>query len=179
MRYCRAAPLVESMRRIPLLALVCAFAAAAQPSEGTSDAGGTGALAAPTLTALRLDGEGVRVDGRLDEPAWTRAQPARDFVQLEPTPGAPATERTEAFVLYDRAALYVGVRCYVSDPSTLVRRLVRRDDFGEGSDRVYVEVGSPADGRTAYSFGVNLAGVQQDVVLYGDRNGGDITRRAA
>ena len=127
------------------------------------------------VTALRLEeGAGIRIDGRLDEAAWNRADPATDFVQFEPSPGAPSTERTEAYVLYDRAALYVGVRAHVRDPSTLVRRLVRRDRFNT-ADQVFVEIGSPADGRTAFSFGVSLAGVQQDVVLYGDANAGDRT----
>ena len=149
-----------------LTAVLASGAASAQaPAEG-----------ARQLHALRLaDGDGVRVDGRLDEAAWAEAEPATDFVQLLPTPGAPASERTEVRVLYDRAALYVGVTAYVRDPATLVRRLVRRDRFGEASDRVFIEVGSPADGRTAFSFGVNLAGVQQDVLLFNDQNGGDTT----
>ena len=125
------------------------------------------------LTALRLpDGVGVRVDGRLDEDAWGDAEPAAGFRQLEPTPGAASTERTEARVLYDRSALYVGVTAYVRDPATLVRRLVRRD-ADETADRVVVEIGSLADGRTAFSFGVNLAGVQRDVLLFNDQDEGD------
>src|SRR5690606_15060299 len=40
---------------------------------------------------------------------------------------------------------------------------------------VFVEIGSPADGRTAFSFGVNLAGVQQDVLLYNDENSGSFS----
>jgi len=155
------------MRLFAIFFVLSSVAVAQAPAEGE---------ASRQLTALRLaDGAGVDVDGRLDEAAWAEAEPATDFVQLEPTPGAPSSERTEVRVLYDRAALYVGVTAYVRDPSTLVRRLVRHDRFGEASDRVFIEVGSPADGRTAFSFGVNLAGVQQDVLLYNDQNGGDLT----
>ncbi len=129
-----------------------------------------------SVRAHRLAGdERVRVDGRMDEAAWGAAPRATGFVQSAPTPGAPSTEPTEVAVLYDDDALYVGVRAYARDPSTLVRRLVRRDGFGDLSDRVYIEVGSPADGRTAFSFGVNLAGAQQDVVLANDQNDGDAT----
>ena len=39
--------------------------------------------------------EVVTLDGRLDETAWELASPATDFVQWQPNPGAPATERTE------------------------------------------------------------------------------------
>ena len=130
---------------------------------------------APLVAARLDDGDRVRVDGELDEAAWARAGWAGGFRQSEPEPGAPASERTEVAVLYDRAALYVGVRAYVGDPAALVRRLVRRDGFGDVSDRVFIEIGSPADGRTAFSFGVNLAGVQQDVVVSDDQNAGDAT----
>ena len=128
------------------------------------------------LVATRLDdGDRVRIDGELDEAAWERAGWAGGFRQSEPEPGAPASEATEVAVLYDRAALYVAVRAHVADPAALVRRLVRRDDFSDVSDRVFIEIGSPADGRTAFSFGVNLAGAQQDVLLADDQNVGDAT----
>ena len=129
-----------------------------------------------SLSATRLgDGERVRLDGRLDEPVWSRAVAAGDFVQAEPAPGEAASERTEVRVLYDGRALYVAVQAYAQDPGSLVRRLVRRDDFSDLSDRVFVEIGSPSDGRTAFSFGVNLAGARQDARLTDDRNTGDLT----
>ena len=153
------------MRWSALLLFLTAGAGAAQPDDRPAP-----------LAATRIDdGERVRVDGQLDEAAWARAPIASGFRQSEPEPGAPASERTEVAVLYDRAALYVGVRAYVADPSALVRRLVRRDGFSDASDRVFIEVGSPADGRTAFSFGVNLAGVQQDVLLSENRASGDVT----
>ena len=146
---------------------------AADPERDLAQAPAHDPAGPARLTALRLtDGVGVRVDGRLDEDAWGAAEPATGFRQLEPTPGAASTERTEARVLYDRSALYVGVTAYVRDPATLVRRLVRRD-ADETADRVFVEIGSLADGRTAFSFGVNLAGVQRDVLLFNDQNEGD------
>lgn len=163
------------MRRFGTVAAVVTFVSACMCT--TSVAAQTAAeVGGPRgVSAYPLDGEAVRIDGRLDEGVWALAEPATDFVQLLPQPGDPSSERTEVHVLYDRSALYVGVRAYVRDPATLVRRLVRRDRFGDASDRIFIEVGSPADGRTAFSFGVNLAGVQQDVVLYDDQNGGDNT----
>ena len=154
------------MPRSFLLLSLIALAASAQ-----------GQTAGPrALEAVRVGpGERVDVDGRLDEPVWGRAPVAGGFVQTEPTPGAAASERTEAHVAFDDDALYVAVRAYVRDPSTLVRRLVRRDGFGDLSDRVFVEIGSPADGRTAFSFGVNLAGARQDVVVSDDGGTWDLT----
>lgn len=144
------------LRRFVMVAFATAATAAAQTP------------APPRIEAVALgDGERVAIDGRLDEAVWATAPVATGFVQTEPTPGAPASERTEAQVAYGRSALYVAMRCYVRDPATLVRRLTRRDVI-PASDRVVVEVGSPADGRTGYSFGVTLAGSQHDVLLYDD-----------
>ncbi len=127
--------------------------------------------------ALRLSETArIRIDGRMDEPAWAEAEVAGRFVQTEPAPGDAATERTEARVLVDGQALYVAVRCYTRDPATIVRRL-RRRDVGPGdvidADDVFIEVGSSGDSRTAFSFGISAAGVQADAVLSNDRDAGD------
>ena len=133
------------------------------------------AAAQPTLEAVRLaPGEAVRVDGRLDEAAWARAAPAAGFVQLAPAVGAPSSERTEARVLYSGADLLVGVKAYARDPATIVRRLSRRDEIPT-SDVIFVEIGSPADGRTAFSFAVNAAGVRADGVISNDVNDLDLS----
>lgn len=145
--------------RLALVATLSAVTATAQAPADTS--------AYVIVAGERPAGAALRVDGRLDEPAWASAPVATGFVQLEPQPGEPASERTEARVIAGPGALYVGITAYVRDPATLVRRMARRDEI-PASDRVVVEIGSPADRRTAYSFGVTLAGVQHDVLLYDD-----------
>ena len=62
------------------------------PANGQGAQGNGGR---PTITAVRLlDGESITLDGRLDEPFWSRAVPAADFIQIDPANGTPATERT-------------------------------------------------------------------------------------
>src|SRR5690554_193870 len=110
------------------------------------------------LGAYRIEAaQRPTLDGRLDEAVWAEAPAATGFVQLEPDAGEPATERTEARVLYDGSALYVGFRCYVRDPATIVAPLSRRDQFVV-SDAVWVQVDSYFDRRTAFEFGVTPAG---------------------
>ena len=70
------------------------------------------------------------MDGRLDEEAWSRAPVATRFTQGTPVEGIPAEEETEMRVLIGDDAIYVGARMYESDPSTIVDRLVRRDQEG-------------------------------------------------
>ncbi len=51
--------------------------------------------------------EPIKIDGRLDEPAWSQAEAAMDFRQQEPTEGAPASEQTEVRVLFDDKYIYL------------------------------------------------------------------------
>ncbi|MEO0559875.1 MAG: DUF5916 domain-containing protein [Bacteroidota bacterium] len=122
------------------------------------------------LRAVPLPGDQLpRIDGVLDEAVWAQAPKANDFVQRIPNPGDAATERTEVAVLYGDADVYIGFWCYVRDPSTLVARLARRDEF-VGSDRVAVAFDSYNDDRTAFYFGVTAGNVEQDILMYNDDN---------
>src|SRR5947208_802650 len=60
------------------------------------------------LHAVKIT-EKIAIDGRLDEPAWTNASRAIEFIQKEPEQGANASEATEISVLYDNDNLYFGV----------------------------------------------------------------------
>ena len=58
------------------------------------------AVGEPSVRALQV-AEEIQVDGLLDEPGWSMAEPARGFRQREPREGEPASEPTEVAVLYD------------------------------------------------------------------------------
>src|SRR5438105_3928072 len=59
------------------------------------------------VNAVRID-EKITIDGVLKEPAWELATPATDFIRWRPSPGSPASEKTETYFLYDADNLYVG-----------------------------------------------------------------------
>ena len=122
--------------------------------------------------AVRATSGTPELDGRLDDPAWQLAQPITDFTQRDPNEGDPASERTVAHVLYDDGALYVGIRAYDSEPSKIVGQLTRRDQFSS-SDWLIVSIDSYRDRRTAFTFAVNPAGVEQDSYLFDDTNEDD------
>ncbi len=113
-----------------------------------------------------------KLDGRLDEPVWALSQPITDFVQRDPNEGQPASERTEARVLYDDGALYIGVRAYDSEPDKIVGQLTRRDLYSP-SDWLAVSIDSYFDRRTAFEFRVNPAGVERDKYLFDDTSEDD------
>src|SRR5436190_16517875 len=120
-------------------------------------------------TAARRTGE-INLDGKLDEPAWQAAQPITNFIQSYPKPNEKPTEAMEARVLYDEAALYVGVRMFDSHPDSIAAQLARRDATGIYSDWIHLIIDSYHDRRTAFRFTVNPLGVKKDVYTSNDNN---------
>ncbi|MGB9894011.1 MAG: hypothetical protein ACPLRA_06315, partial [Candidatus Saccharicenans sp.] len=80
------------------------------------------------VRAIRLN-EPIKLDGLLEEEVWKINQPASDFLQRDPLDGVPASEKTEVWVAYDEANLYVAAYCHDSDPKGIVGLLGRRDSF--------------------------------------------------
>ena len=145
-------------------ALVCAtFPATAQQTTPASTIRMTPHAEAPTAVAARRSGP-VHIDGKLDEAAWQAATPITTFTQRDPTEGQPASERTEARVLIDDDAIYVGMRLYDSDPKGVQSQLARRDETIEG-DLVEVSFDSYHDHLSGYIFRLSPAGARRDATL--------------
>ena len=119
-----------------------------------------------TLTATRFEGV-VRIDGRLDDSAWTAAPVAADFRQREPSEGAQATLPTEVRVLWDDEALYVAARMRDPSPDSIIALLARRDEMTP-SDEFFIGIDGDRDRRTAYVFSVTPRGTRTDVLIYND-----------
>ncbi len=156
-----------------LSSLLAAAAVLAAPALGQSAAPSTtpvSALPAGPLTMAASPADtDIALDGVLDEAAWDGAEVATDFVQLRPNAGAPASERTEARVLYDGDAVYVGMRMHDSQPDRIDTQLGRRDS-GFESDWALVAFDSYDDDRTAFAFQVSASGVFFDALLFDDVN---------
>jgi hypothetical protein len=121
---------------------------------------------APSLNAVRTD-KVVEIDGKLDELAWQKAWIETNFVQNYPDEGKLPSERTELRVLYDEDAIYIGIRCYDSQPQKIVSRLTRRDRDID-ADKVTVDISSKNDHSSSYTFQVNAANVQVDGTRFND-----------
>ena len=125
-----------------------------------------------SLPALRLEpGEEIRLDGVIDEPAWSRATPAGAFVQRDPIEGVAPTESTEVFVVYDSDYLYIGAILYDSDPDGILAYQKERDASLFADDRFTWILDTFMDGRTGYYFEVNPAGLMSDGLLGGGGGG--------
>jgi hypothetical protein len=137
---------------LPALSLLAALLAL------TSDPG----AGPPHLVAVKTPAPPL-IDGRIDDPVWRLAPGTSAFTQSFPFDGGRPSERTALRVLYDESAIYIGFECeQIRTP--IVERLTRRDRDSE-SEWVYVHIDSRNDGKSAYMFAVNIAGVLADAQI--------------
>ena len=110
----------------------------------------------------------ITIDGRLNEPAWQRVEPATNFIQWEPDPGMPASEDTEVRFLYDDDNLYVGARCWDSDAAQLTVHVLNQDFPSRQEDVLAFFLDSLNDRQSGFSFWTNPAGARRDVQVFQD-----------
>ncbi len=124
-----------------------------------------------TVRAVRLD-RPIVIDGALDEDVYESVPPVGDFVQSLPDEGEPATERTEAWILFDDTHVYVSARVWDSAPeSEWVANEMRRDTnqlrqndtFGVVFDTYY-------DRRNGVMFYTNPLGAMADFAITNEGN---------
>ena len=124
-----------------------------------------------TVRAIRLASP-LTVDGRLDEDVYRTTTSISDFVQQVPREGAPATERTESWVMFDKDTLYISARCWDSAPperwvANELRRdtnqLRQNDTFGVILDTFY-------DRRNGFLFYTNPLGARADQAVTDEGN---------
>ena len=126
-----------------------------------------------TMRAIRLL-SGLRVDGQLDEPVYDEVAPVSDFIQQLPDEGALATERTDAWVMFDEENLYISGRCWDSaPPEEWVATELRRDAFNMlNNDLFGFLIDTFYDRRNALLFYANPIGgfVDQAITNEGNPN---------
>ncbi|MFN9786642.1 MAG: DUF5916 domain-containing protein [Planctomycetia bacterium] len=143
--------------------------AADVPARGEGP-GAAGAFTRPVARAARIDIAPV-VDGRLDDPCWEGVEPIGELVQMTPRLFAEPSERTEVRIVHDGRVLYLGVRCFDSEPSKIVATQMQRDAELSPDDRLEMWFDTFRDRRNAYYFQVSAAGSLGDALLSRGGNG--------
>jgi hypothetical protein len=105
----------------------------------------------------------VRVDGILDEEAWTQAWVWQLAYEVEPGENIPAPVRTEVLLIHDHTHLFVAFRAFDPEPAAIRAHLSDRDDAWS-DDWVAVILDTFNDERRNYLLGVNPLGVQLDTI---------------
>jgi hypothetical protein len=112
------------------------------------------------------------IDGRVDEDIWMQAEVVTDFIQSEPHEGEPATEKTEARILYTDRAIYFGIICYDSEPSRIIVTDTRRDSDLSEMDSFLIILDTYYDRQNGFVFGTNPAGMEYDGQVTNEGEGG-------
>lgn len=148
-------PALRALGMALLLSGLVGSVAGAQPSETSR-----------VLRATRIDGDRQpTIDGQLDDPIWAEAHEADDFVERRPVQGAIPPVRTAFRVLFDREALYVGIRLEMAEGEEARAVELARDSLAIFSDdAVTVKVDVRHDHRNTVGFTVNSAGAQLDYI---------------
>ena len=103
----------------------------------------------------------IKLDGSLDEAAWSEAVPLTRFTAFEPRPGVACDQRTEVFLLYNDEGIYVGAHMWDEAADSILSQLTRRDQFGN-ADWFQIAFDPYQDGINGFGFFVTAAGVQAD-----------------
>jgi hypothetical protein len=142
-----------------LLSLVVALPARGQGSFDikTVDPATFRAIAHKITGAERPD-----IDGRLTDEAWALAPAQGNFIQREPSYGAPSSEKTEFRILYDDRAIYIGVWVWDSDPAGIMGSEMKRDAGLNKGDQLKITLDTFHDHRNAFYFSTNPLGAYKD-----------------
>ncbi len=119
-----------------------------------------------TVRAVRL-ATPLRIDGRLDEVLYDTVPPISDFLQVEPRPGEPATDRTDVWITFDETTVFVSLRCW-QDPDRIAANDMRRDSYSR-DDYVDVALDTFFDGRNASVFTIYASGGRFDAQITDER----------
>lgn len=117
--------------------------------------------------------DAIRIDGIPDEPAWSLAEKAGEFLQVYPFNGYKASFPTEVRFLYDNTGLYVSAKMVDPSPDSILSQLGLRDATNLNADYFMVGFSPFNDGINAFCFLVYASDVQADFKLSGLNNAQD------
>ncbi len=108
------------------------------------------------------------LDGTLDDAAWKGAAVFTSFKTLKPDFGVPASEKTTAYITFDKEYVYAAFYCFDSEPGKIKTSITSRDNM-YGDDWIAFCLDTFNDEQNAYGFLCNPQGIQGDGML--DANG--------
>lgn len=114
----------------------------------------------PPLTLCRAARGKVRIDGKLDEPAWQSAQAATGFRLTRKL--SPAQHDTRVKLLWDRRFLYIGFECPDTD---VLATITNRDGDLWMEDAAELFIDADADGMSYIEIEISPRNVIYDAAV--------------
>ena len=125
---------------------------------------------AVAIRAVRIP-DGLKLDGRLDEPHYIEVPAIDVFIQLDPDNGAPSTEKTEAWIFFDDTNIYVSARCWDSHPELEIANDMRRDSQNILQNESFTAIFDTFnDKRNGLFFQSTPLGAQRDTTVTDEGN---------
>ena len=118
-----------------------------------------------------LLGSGFKLDGKLDDAAWARADSIATLTQTEPVEGALPSARTVVRVLADGGGLVFGIRADDPDASRITAFARARDADLSSEDNLKIVLDTYLDGRSGFVFAVNANGARYDALVINQGEG--------
>lgn len=117
------------------------------------------------VKAKRVTQGPIKIDGRLTEPDWAKADVSSGFVERVPNPNDRAPVDSRVRVLFDDNALYVAIENDFPVGRRPRALELRRDSYRIWSDdAVTLKFDVAYDRRTSINLGVNFANAQVDAM---------------
>jgi len=105
-----------------------------------------------------------KIDGVIENLLWEKeALKIEDFLQYTPKEKGTPTEKTVAYIGYDKKNLYFAFRCYDSDPKKLRAAVTSRDNIID-DDWIAIFIDTFNEKRRAFTFFINPRGIQMDLI---------------
>ena len=105
--------------------------------------------------------QSIDLDGILNETEWQNAQWSSGFTQMRPFPGKKPSQKTQVAILYDKEAVYFGIKCF-DHPDSISKVLSIRDDFNPNLDVFAIFIDTYQDQQNGFMFAFTSRGVQLD-----------------
>ncbi|MBM4079191.1 MAG: carbohydrate binding family 9 domain-containing protein [Planctomycetes bacterium] len=104
-----------------------------------------------------------KIDGRLDDPCWQRAEETSGFVRTLTTEAGPPSVQTHFRILYDDRHLYIAVRCDEPHPENIKASVTDADNPSVcGDDCIEIFCHPDPESRDYFQFAVNARGTRYD-----------------
>jgi len=119
--------------------------------------------------AVRIE-HSIKIDGKLEESAWSTANPITNFVQVEPFQKQEASQKSVFKLLYNKDYLYIAAILHepLGKKALRVTNLQRDFDYGR-SDQIGISIDGFNDERNAMIFMTNPYGSQRDLLAFDDQ----------